>query len=60
MQYGVQESNAQTIRVLGGATTETTITGLNSATNYSIQVAAVTSVGAGVYSTPTTALTLCK
>ena len=48
------------MNVSGGATMETTISGLNSATNYSIEVAAVNSVGTGVYSNLTTALTLCK
>ena len=60
VRYGVYGSNTQTMSVLGGAATESTITGLKSATNYSIQVAAVTSVGIGVHSTPTTTLTLCK
>ena len=44
----------------GEATTETTISGLNAATNYSIEVAALNSVGTGVYSNPTAALTFCK
>ena len=38
--------------VTGGATIETTISGLHSATNYSIEVAAVNSAGIGVYSDP--------
>ena len=40
-----------TVNILGGATTEATIIGLNAATNYSIDVAAVNSAGTGVYST---------
>ena len=48
------------MNVSGETTTETTISGLNTATNYSIEVAAVNSVGIGEYSNLTTALTLCK
>ena len=48
------------MNVSGEATTETTISGLNAATNYSIEVAAVNSVGVGVYSIPITSLTFCK
>ena len=58
VQYGVQGSGrTQTESVSGGATTEATISGLASATNYTIEVAAVNSVGTGVYSGPITALT---
>ena len=38
------------MNILGGTTTEATISGLNSATNYSIEVAAVNSAGTGNYS----------
>ena len=48
------------MNVSGGATMETTIFGLNSATTYSVEVAAVNSVGIGVYSTSSTSLTFCK
>ena len=52
MRYGVEESgNIKSIYVSGGATTETMISGLNSSTNYFIEVAAVNSAGTGVYST---------
>ena len=61
VQYGVQESGStQTMSVSGGATTEGTISDLNAATTYSIEVAAVNSVGTGVYSNLTTTTTLCK
>ena len=48
------------MNVSGEATTETTISGLNAATNYSIKVAAVNSFGIGVHSNPITSLTFCK
>ena len=48
------------MNVSGEATTETTISGLNAATNYSIEVAALNSVGTGEYSDPITSLTFCK
>ena len=38
--------------VSGGSVTETTISGLTPSTTYSIEVAAVNSVGIGVYSDP--------
>ena len=44
MRYGVQGSgNSKTVYVPGAATTETTISELNSTTNYFIEVAAVNS-----------------
>ena len=53
VRYGVQGSGStQTRDVSGGDTRQTTISGLNPSTNYSIQVAAVNSAGIGVYSTP--------
>ena len=52
--------STQTVSVSGGATTETTISGLLSSTNYSIEVAAVNSAGTGVYSGPVVALTDSK
>ena len=59
VQYGVKgNGSTQTLDVAGGATTETSITGLDAATTYTIAVAAVNSAGAGVYSTLTTGLTL--
>ena len=58
VRYGVQGSGStQTESVSGGATTEATISGLESATNYTIEVAAENSAGTGVYSGPITALT---
>ena len=48
------------MNVLGETTTEITVSGLDSATTYSFEVAVMNSAGTGVYSTPTTALTLCK
>ena len=44
------------LNVSGSATTEATISGLESAAYYSIEVAAVNSAGTGVYSAPLTAL----
>ena len=58
MQYAVQGSGSpQIVRISGSVTTETTISGLNYSTNYSIQVAAVNSAGIGVYSTAIFAIT---
>ena len=52
--YGVEGSgNTQTMTVDGATAT---ISGLMSSTNYSIQVAAVNSAGAGEYSYPITAM----
>ena len=51
MQYGeVGSGSTQTMSVSGGSTTEATISGLMSSTNYSIQVAAVNSAGTGPFS----------
>ena len=53
MQYGVYENAAtQTMSISGGAANRTTISGLNFATNYSIEVAAVNRAGTGVFSAP--------
>ena len=58
VQYGVEGSGStQTMNVPGGNTTETTISGLNSATTYSIEVAAVNSAGTGDYSNTISAIT---
>ena len=58
VRYGVQgNGSTQTMNVSGDTTTETTITGLNSATNYSIEVAAVNSAGTGDYSNSISAIT---
>ena len=58
MRYGVQQSGYKSIlSISGGPTTEATISGLNSFTNYSIEVAAVTSAGTGVYSPTIFAIT---
>ena len=57
VQYAVVEnSTTQTVDV-SGDTNETTITGLEPATSYSIQVAAVNSAGKGVYSNATVVTT---
>ena len=57
VRYGVQGSGStQTLNVSGSATTEATISELESAAYYSIEVAAVNSAGTGVYSAPLTAL----
>ena len=53
VRYGVQGSGStQTISVSGDSVTETTISGLMSFTNYSIEVAAVNNVSTGKYSGP--------
>ena len=54
MRYGVQGQSTQTMPVSGGDTTTTTIQGLMSSTNYSIEVAAVNFVDTGPYSDPIT------
>ena len=59
VRYGVVGSGStQTMNVAGGSVTEATIPDLTSSTTYSIQVAAVNSIGIGVYSAPTDQLTL--
>ena len=61
VRYGaVQSGNAQTVLISGGATVETIIFGLDSVTNYSIEVAAVNSAGIGPYNDPIYSNTLCK
>ena len=58
VRYGVQgDGSTQTVSVSGGDTSETTISGLDSSTNYAIEVAAVNSVGTGKYGSPTTETT---
>ena len=53
VQYEVMGSgNTQTMPVSGAATTQTTISGLTPSTNYSVQVAAESTGGIGVYSNP--------
>ena len=56
VRYGVQGSGSttNTTDVSGGATTEATISGLTPSTSYEIDIAAVNSAGAGVYSEPLT------
>ena len=50
VRYGVQgNGSTQTVNVSGGAATQTIIFELTPSTNYSIEVAAVNSVGTGVY-----------
>ena len=44
--------NTQTMNVTGNGTTQTTISGLTPSTNYSVQVAAESVGGIGVYSNP--------
>ena len=51
VRYGVHgNGSTQTVIVSGGGSTQTIISGLTPSTNYSIEVAAVSSVGTGVYS----------
>ena len=53
LQYGVHGNEiTQTMKILGDVTNSTTILGLNFATNYSIEVAAVNRAGIGVFSAP--------
>ena len=53
VQYGVMGSgNTQAMSVAGGSTTETTLSSLTALRNYSIQVAAVSRGGNGVFSDP--------
>ena len=55
VRHGVDGTRSyQTVNVSGGST----ITGLNAATNYSIEVAAVNSAGIGEYSDPISSITL--
>ena len=50
VRYEVQgNGSTQTVNVSGGEATQTTISELTPSTNYSIEVAAVNSVGTGVY-----------
>ena len=58
MRYGVQGSNEH--HILESTATEVTISGLASATSYSIEVAAENNVGIGEYSQPITAMTYSK
>ena len=59
VQYGEQGGQSkQTVNVSGGATYEGTIFGLHASTMYTIEVAAVNSVGVGVYSNDTIVNTL--
>ena len=61
VRYGeVGSGSTQTMSVSGGTSTETTIAGLSSSTEYSIQVAAVNSAGTGPYRTAITAETLSE
>ena len=51
VRYGVQgNGSTQAKNASGGRATQTIISGLTPTTNYSIEVAAVNSVGTGVYS----------
>ena len=59
VQYGVQGSgHSKILNITGGQTTEVIICDLDSATNYSIEVAAVNSAGTGVYSAAIYAVTI--
>ena len=51
VRYGVHVNGSiQTVSVSGGGSTQTIIFGLTPSTNYSFEMAAVNSVGTGVYS----------
>ena len=60
VRYGVEGSESKNNHEVSVVTTTTTITGLDSAYKYSIEVAAVNSVGIGVYSHPIIATTKGK
>ena len=58
VRYGVQGNvSPQTMNVSGGAATELNVSGLNPASNYSIEVAAVNIAGTGMYSGPLSVIT---
>ena len=58
VRYGIQgDGNTLTMSVSGGGETETIIPGLQSSTNYSIEVAAVNNADIGIYSSPEHQLT---
>ena len=57
VRYGVLDNLNETMNVMGSATTKATIAGLNTATNYSFEVAAVNSAGIGMYSAAIFAIT---
>ena len=52
VRYGIQENKAVQTSVIGGVSTEITISGLTFGANYSIAVAAVNSADIGKYSFP--------
>ena len=53
-----RNEHTKTLNISGGETMEVIISGLDSATNYSIEVAAVNSAGIGMYSATIYALTI--
>ena len=58
VRYGIHGSGStETLYVPGVATTEITISGLNSTSTYSIEVATVNDAGIGIYSSPVIATT---
>ena len=59
MRYGVQQSADRTVEMATGDSSGGmyTISGLSAATEYTVEVAAVNSVGVGVYSDPIAAMT---
>ena len=48
----VDSGSTDSVTVEGNSTTSDTVTGLNSSTTYSVEVAAVNGAGVGVYSDP--------
>ena len=58
VRYGVQGGGStQTVSVSGGDATRRTISGLDTPTTYTIEVAAVNNAGTGPYSSPITRTT---
>ena len=54
VRYGVQGGGSTQTKNVSGSTTETTISGLQSSTNYAIEVVAVNGAGTGPFSSPIT------
>ena len=55
VRYGIQGSGStQTVSVSGGGATRRTVSGFDSSTTYTIEVAAVNSAGSGPFSSPIT------
>ena len=59
VRYGpVKSENKHIMNVTGGDVTETTISGLDRLTSYSVEVAAINSASTGIYSNNITVITI--